>query len=128
MNNRKSAGLTSLLIVLMTIVIWYIFFNVGNSPDTTWRDNFNYLTDDANEIKSWFIASIASGLFSSVAAFIYFYKKENTKPIFMLLFILCIVQAIPAIWFLTWDLKAIYSIPVLYGYLAYSNPNKSFKL
>ncbi|MCK4742379.1 MAG: hypothetical protein KAT25_01020 [Sulfuriflexus sp.] len=40
---------------------------------------------------------------------------------------LCAVQAIPATWFLRWDLKIMYLIPVLFGYLAYKYPNKSLK-
>ena len=123
MDNRKSAGVISSLIAIMIFVIWFVFLTVANPTGTTWIDNFNYLVDGANDIKPWFIASIASGVFSCVAAFFYFYKKGNTKPTFLVLFIICIVQAVPAIWFLSWDLKAVYSLPVIYGYLAYSNTN-----
>ena len=127
MNNKNSAGFISLLIAIMTIIIWYIFFTFGNPHDTTLIDNLNYLLNDKNEMKPWFIASIFSGVFSCIAACIYFYKKENTKLLFMVLFIICTLQAVPAIWFLSWDLKAVYILPVIYGYLAYKNPNKVLK-
>jgi len=124
MNNKNSAGFISFLITIMTILIWSIFLTVGNPHDTTWIDNFNYLMNDKNEMKPWFIASISSGIFSCIAACIYFIKKENTKTLFMVLFVICILQAVPALWFLSWDLKAVYILPVIYGYLAYKNPNK----
>ena len=112
---------------MMTIMIWFIILTIGNPHDTTWIDNLYNLLNDKNEIKPWFIASIASGVFSCVAAFLYFYKNENTQPLFKVLFVLCILQAAPAIWFLSWDLKAVYILPVVYGYLAYKKPYKVFK-
>ena len=124
MNNRNSAGFISLLITIMTIIIWFVFLTLENPHDTTWVDNLNYLLNDKNEMKPWLIASIFSGGFSCVAACIYFYKKKNTKPLFMTLFVICILQAVPAILFLNWDLKAVYILPAIYGYLAYKNPNK----
>ena len=127
MNNKNSAGFISLLITLMTIMIWYIYLAMGNPHDTTLVDNLKYLLNDKNEMKPWFIASIFSGVFSCVAACIYFYKKENTKPLFLVLLVIYTLQAVPVIWFLSWDLKAVYILPVIYGYLAYKNPNKAFK-
>jgi len=127
MNNRQTAGLILLLLAIMHIGIWIIFITVSNPADVTWLNNLKYLMSTQNEISPFFYASILSAVFSFFAGITYFSKASTSKQVLLLLLLLCVVQAIPAIWFLGWDLKAIYSATMLFSYLAYKNPNKSFK-
>ena len=127
MDKNKSAGVTLLFIAIFSLAAWYIYLTVANPACITWQDNLNYLLSDKNELKSWFHASIFSSATSLICAITYFSKASKAKNILLLLLIFCMAQAAVAAWFLSWDLKVIYSLPVISAYLAYINPNKAFK-
>ena len=127
MDNKKSAGVALLFIALFPLGIWLIYLTVSNPPGITWMDNLNDLLSKEHELTYWFYASIVSCVTSLLCAITYFSKASNTKSTLLLLLIICIAQASIAVWFLEWDLKIIYSLPVLLAYLAYKNPNKSVK-
>ena len=125
MSNKTSAGILLLLIAIMPIGIWVIYLNVANPTDITWKENLKYLLSSENELQLWFYASVVSGVVSLIASITYFTSASNSKSVLMLLLSICTLQALPAIWSLAWDLKFVYSLPVIFGYLAYKNPNNS---
>jgi len=127
MDNKKSAGLILILIAIFQLSVWFIYLVVSNPYNVTWQDNLNSLLAPDNELMPWFYASIASILLSFICAITYFSKLSNSKPILLVLMIMCMLQAVPAIWFLGWILKGLYTLPVISAYLAYKNPNKRVK-
>lgn len=125
MDDKKSAGILLLLIACFQTCVWLIFLLVSNPAYITWKESFSSLLLPENEIMPWFIASIASIVLSSICAITYFSKSLNSKPILLVLLIMCILQAAPAVWFLGWLLKVFYLLPVLPAYKAYKNPNNA---
>ena len=124
MENKKSAGFFLLLIAVYQFSVWVIFLVVSRPPCTTWKDELNALLTPENELMPWFIASLVATILSFTCAIIYYSKLSNSQSTLMALLIVCTAQALSAIWFLDWFLKVLYSLPVIFGYLAYKNPNK----
>ena len=117
-----------LLVALIPVPIWVIFLTVANPVGVTWEDNLAFLLSEDHELNPWFYASIISGVLSLVVAATYLSKLSQSKIILLVLLVFCMLQAVTAIIFLSWDLNIIYSLPVVFGFLAYKNPNKSFKI
>ena len=127
MSYQKIAGIALILVIIIVVGIWLILFFIGNPVCVTWKDTFNHMLSPENGMQNMFYASVASVIASSISAIIYFSKSLQSKNILLFVLFICVVQAIPAIWFLSWDLKTMYLLPVLFGYLAYKYPNKSLK-
>jgi len=127
MSYQKIAGIALILVTVLVIGVWVILFLIGNPSSVTWKDTFDHMLLPENEMQNMFYASVASVIISSISAIIYFSKLSQSKNILMFLLFVCAIQAIPATWLLSWDLKIMYLIPVLFGYLAYKHPNKSLK-
>jgi len=122
MNNKTSAGITLFAIALLPIGIWYIYLTTALPQGFTWQDSFNHLISGFNELRPVFYASIISCVISLICSFAYFSKVSNSKTILLSLLIICAVQAGFAAYFLGWDLKVIYSLPVLLAFMAYKKP------
>lgn len=127
MSYQKAAGIALIFVVIVAIGTWAILFFIGNPVFVTWEDTVNHMLSPENGMQNMFYTSVASVIASSISAIIYFSKLSQSKNILLFVFLLCAAQAIPATFFLSWELKIIYSLPVLFGYLAYKCPNKSFK-
>jgi hypothetical protein len=127
MDYRKAAGIILLFLAFFPVPIWVVSVAVGNPTGVSWEDNFVALLSVEGGLKPWFYASVISVLVSLVAAATYLTRSSQSRNVLLLLLGICLLQALPAIIFLSWDLKIMYSIPVVFGFLAYKNPNTSFQ-
>lgn len=127
MNNRKSAGIILFSLGVFPIISWLIFFTVGNSTCQTWADNLEFILAKENQFVHIFYSSVVFGTISIIASIAYFSKASNSRIVLLTLFIFCVIQAIVAVIFTTFDTSIIYLVSVFTGYMAYKNPNKALK-
>lgn len=128
MDPRKAAGFILLPVAFLPVPIWVVSVAVGNPAGVSWEDNFVALLSVGSALKPWFYASVISLIVSLVVAGTYLSRISQSRKVLLLLLGVCVLQALPAIIFLSWDLKIMYSIPVVFGFLAYKNPNTRFQV
>jgi len=123
MSYQKITGITLILLVILVVGIWTILFLIGNPVYTTWQDTVNHMLAPENGMRTTFYASVLSVIASSISAVTYFSTLSKSRKVLLSLLTVSVLQAVPAVWFLDWDFKIIYSLPVIFGYLAYKYPN-----
>jgi len=127
MSYQKITGIALILLVILVVGIWTILFLIGNPVYATWQDTVNHMLAPENGMRTTFYASVLSVVVSSISAVTYFSALSKSKKVLLSLLAISLLQAIPAVWFLDWDFKIIYSLPVIFGYLAYKYPNNRSK-
>jgi len=127
MNHQKTTGVILLFILISIIGTWYILLNYANPVNVTWESNFNYFMSPEGGMKIIFYSSVFSAIISISLALLLFSNKVKSKKSLLIIFALCSLQALPAIIWLDWHFKLLFSASVLYSYLAYKDSNKSFK-
>ncbi len=127
MKHQKTTGVALLFIFISIVGAWVILLAYANPINVTWKNNFNYFMSPEGGMKIIFYASVVSAIVSIFLATILFSNKIKSKKILLIVLSLCSLQALPAIIWLDWHFKLLFSASVIYSYLAYKDPNKSFK-
>ncbi len=123
MNHQKTTGVMLLLILLSIVGTWFILLAYANPVNVTWKSNFNYFMSPEGGMKIVFYSSVFSAIVSTSLAILLFSNNAKSKKTLLIVLSLCSLQALPAIIWLGWHFKLLFSASVLYSYLAYKNPN-----
>lgn len=127
MNHQKTTGVFLLLILISIVGTWFILLTYANPVNVTWESNFNYFMSPEGGMEIVFYSSIFSAIISTSLAMLLFSNKAKTKKALLIVLTLCTFQALPAIIWLDWHFKLLFSASVFYSYLAYKDPNNKIK-
>ena len=127
MNHQKTTGVLLLFILLSIVGTWFILLTYGNPVNVTWKSSFNYFMSPEGGMKTVFYSSVFSAIVSTLLAIFLLSNKEKSEKTLLIVLALCSLQALPAIIWLSWHFKLLFSASVIYSYLAYKDPNKAVK-